>query len=155
MEGDLLHLRSGKDSFISKNVLLTLTSKTLSHNSSGVSNIKLIDGLIAALDTKISNPPKSALVCNFSQLYNLLFISIDDDTIYNCEKWNEKSKFLSRKVMICYTPYFLKQIFPVLCFSYMADCTSDLQALGFECLYSLFYVCFLTATDHYLRAFLC
>lgn len=38
IEDDLLHLRSGKESFMSKNVDLTLVSKILSHTSSVLSN---------------------------------------------------------------------------------------------------------------------
>ncbi|KYN31315.1 hypothetical protein ALC56_14196 [Trachymyrmex septentrionalis] len=65
IEGDLLHLRSGKDSFISRYVHLTLTSKILSHISSSVSNTGPTVGLIPALDTKISKPPKFFLSSAF------------------------------------------------------------------------------------------
>lgn len=64
IDGDLLHLRSGRDSCMSKNVDLTLVSKILSHISSVHSNVLPTVGLTAALDTKISKPPKSVLVCN-------------------------------------------------------------------------------------------
>lgn len=64
IEDDLLFLRRGRDSFISKNVALTLMSKILSQTSSALSNTAPIAGLAAALDTKISKPP------NFSVVYN-------------------------------------------------------------------------------------
>ncbi|KYN11525.1 hypothetical protein ALC57_16308 [Trachymyrmex cornetzi] len=61
IEGDLLHLRSGKDSFISRYVHLTLMSNILSHTSSSLSNTGPTVGLIPALDTKISKPPNTSI----------------------------------------------------------------------------------------------
>jgi len=149
MEGDLLHLRSGKDSFINRYVHLTLMSKILSHTSSGLSNTEPTDGLTAAFETKISKPPKSVLVCNFSQLYNFSNLS----SLIIIRKIRTEMRITQRKYTI-YIPYFFKQIFSVFCLSYMADSTSNLQTLGLEFLYSLLHIRFLTATNHYLSAFL-
>lgn len=62
IEGDLLSLRSGKDSFIRRKLLLTFISKILSHTSSEVSKIVDALGLLAAFDTRISKPPNSSFV---------------------------------------------------------------------------------------------
>lgn len=82
-ENDLLRLRSGRDSFMSKNVDLTLTSKILSHTSSVLLNIWPSAGLRAALDTKISKPPNFALVCNFS-LICIIFQYTHNNYIFKC-----------------------------------------------------------------------
>lgn len=57
IEGALLFLSKGKDSFISRNVLLTLTSNILSQTGSEHSITGPTDGFTAALETRMSKPP--------------------------------------------------------------------------------------------------
>lgn len=63
IEGDLLFLSNGKDSFISKNELLTLISNILSQADSLQSNTGPTVGFAAAFETRMSNPPYTETVC--------------------------------------------------------------------------------------------